>query len=303
MEQTALMAALGTFDGVHRGHTFIIDELKRQAKATGLTSAIVTFSSHPLATIRPEKVPELLTPLPSKVALLSRLARTIVLDFDSGLRCMSALDFMTMLRDGYNVRAMMLGYDTRFGHDRPAAFADYAALGSKAGIDILQAGEYTGADSPVSSSRIRAALRNGEIALANRMLGRRYSLAGTVTGGKQLGRTIGYPTANIEPECGRQLIPAGGVYAVLARIEGYAILLPAMLNIGTRPTVDGSPDARRTIEVHILDFDGDLYGKRVETEFVARLRDERRFRSLDELKAQLGRDAQAARMALRAGTC
>lgn len=301
MAQTALIAALGTFDGVHLGHAFIIEELKREAQTIGMVPAIVTFSSHPLAVIRPERAPELLTPLHSKLKMLRERAKTIVLDFDSTMRSMSAYDFMTMLRDAYNVRAMMLGYDTRFGHDRPTEFADYVALGAKAGIDIRKAGEYIGEDTPICSSRIRTALKNGETDLANRMLGHHYNIAGTVTHGKQLGRTIGYPTANIAPECDRQLVPVGGVYAVYAKIEGISTVFPAMLNIGTRPTVDGAPDARRTIEVHLLDFNGDLYGKRIEIEFIDRLRDECRFNSLDELKAQLGRDAEATRS--RLGIC
>lgn len=301
MAQPALIAAVGTFDGVHLGHSFIIDELKREAQIAGMTPAIVTFASHPLSVIRPERVPELLTPLHSKLEMLRARAKTIVLEFNDTMRNMSAFDFMTMLRDNHNVRAILLGYDTRFGHDRPTEFADYVTLGAKAGIDIMKAGEYTGKDAPVSSSRIRAALRSGDTSLANRMLGHHYNIAGTVTHGKQLGRTIGYPTANIEPECDRLLIPAGGVYAVYAKIEGVATVFPAMLNIGTRPTVDGAPDARRTIEVHLLDFNSDLYGKRIEIEFIDRLRDERRFNSLDELKAQLGRDAEATRS--RLGIC
>lgn len=298
---TPRIAAIGMFDGVHTGHRHLISTLAANSDAMGLSPVVVTFSNHPRQLLRPGEAPRSLT---SPAERSRRLASTpvkgiILLNFDDRLRQMSTFDFLKMLHDDYCVQALVLGFNNHFGHDHPTEKSAYGSIGDHAGVKIIHAPEYRNPDGDkVSSSVIRRLLLNGDIAQANLMLGYPYALSGTVVHGKELGRTIGFPTANILPSDPRRLVPANGVYAVRARLDN-GDTYPAMVNIGHRPTVD-SPDAPESIEAHIIEFDGCIYGQTVELEFLRFLRKERRFESLDALRAQLSADARAALHATRA---
>ncbi|MDE6460557.1 MAG: riboflavin biosynthesis protein RibF [Paramuribaculum sp.] len=293
------MAVVGTFDGVHLGHTYLLNVLKEKAADSNLTPLVITFSSHPLETIRPERIPPLLSTLSKKTELINTFGINdiAVLDFDSRLRNMSALEFMTFLRDKYNVTELLLGYDTRFGSDRPEGCEPYAAIGKEIGMKVSQAQQFIEFGIPVCSSRIRNALKEGDIALANSLLGRPFSISGTVVHGKKLGRKIGFPTANISPENQRLLIPKTGVYAVNAILPDNT-KVKAMLNIGYRPTVDTTETPALTLEAHLFDFDGDLYNQQITLEFIAPIREEKKFYGIEALQAQLKLDAEAAKKLL-----
>ncbi|MBD5267930.1 MAG: riboflavin biosynthesis protein RibF [Bacteroides sp.] len=291
----ARIAAIGMFDGVHTGHRHLIATLVDNSAATGLSPVVVTFVNHPRDLLRPAEAPRSLT---SPEERSRHIADTpvegiIMLSFDDRLRQMSAFDFLTMLRDDYNVHALVLGFNNHFGHNHPVEKSEYDAIGDRAGVKIIHAPEYRHpSGDKVSSSVIRRLLQNGDITQANLMLGYCYRLSGTVVHGKELGRTIGFPTANILPADPRRLVPANGVYAVRAHLANGEVY-PAMVNIGHRPTVD-SPDSPESIEAHIIGFDGCIYGQTVELEFLRFLRKEQRFESLDALRHQLAADAQAA---------
>ena len=287
------MAVVGMFDGVHLGHRFLLDALKAEASRRGLAPLVVTFSNHPLEIIAPAKAPLLLTGSDEKRALLAgEGVETVVMPFDSRLRDTSSADFLLMLKREYGVEAMLLGFNNRFGHDAPHDFDEYCRLGRDCGVEIVQAPEFQADGSKVSSSEIRRLVSEGEVAEASRLLGRPYSVAGTVGHGHAIGRTIGFPTANLVVDP-RRLLPAEGVYAAEA-------LLPdgerrgAVVNIGRRPTVEGNNDAPLSVEAHIIGYSGDLYGTPLTLSFVARIRPERKFSSLAALKAGIAADLRAA---------
>lgn len=289
----ALIAAIGTFDGVHLGHRFLIDELRRRASLRGEQPAVVTFRRHPLEIIRPERVPSSITPLAEKLRLLeqSGIERVIVLDFDDRLRRMSALSFVEMLAERFGTDALMLGYDTRLGSDRltPAELSPAAAA---VGVEIFTAGEMQLGHRSVCSSDIRRLISSeGDVSHAAGMLGRHFELTGTVVHGARLGRTLGFPTANLVPADPRALIPRDGVYAAWAVSPALQRDTPAVVNIGVRPTVDGT---QRTIEAHMPGVTEELYGKELTLRFVRRIRDEKKFSSLESLKAAIAADTEAA---------
>lgn len=284
---TRHMAVVGMFDGVHTGHRYLLGELKKEAARRGLAPMAITFSNHPLEIIAPEKAPALLTTPAEKRMLIEREGvEGIVIPFDDALRQTDAEGFLGMLRNCYGVEALLMGFNNRFGHNAPAEFNEYRQLGENCGIEIIPASEYSNNGSKVSSTAIRQLLAAGNIEEANRLLGRKYTVSGIVEEGKQLGRKIGFPTANLRPDDPRQLLPAGGVYATTA------IGHPSMTNIGSRPTVDinGAP----TVETHIIGFDGNLYGSHMTLAFRHRLRPEMPFPSLEALKAQLETDRTAS---------
>ena len=289
-------AAVGMFDGVHTGHQHMLRELRAGAEARGLLPAAFTFDIHPLQLVAPGRAPRLLTPLDDKVRLLRHYgaADVQVLAFTPSLRALTAREFFTLLRDSYGVRYVLAGYNHRCGSDG-ASGDDYAAIGRELGLTIERAGEYTapGVAEKISSSAIRRSLCEGRVELAAAMLGRPYEIAGTVGHGRGIGHTIGFPTANLQPGCPQQQVPAGGVYAARARVGEQ--WLPAMVNIGTCPTVGGR-DTR--IEAHVIGIDANLYFQPLSLRFAARLRDERAFGNVDELCAQLRADRQAALRAL-----
>ena len=279
------------FDGVHAGHKFLLNFLRTEALRRGLVPAVVTFVRHPFELVAPERAPLMLMDVADKVSALRRegIEDIILLNFDEPLRSMSAAEFMAMLHHHYSVDCLVVGYDHRFGRDRRESFDDYARIGREIGLDVLKAPEKAGA----SSSIIRSLLNDGDVGAAAAILGSPYTLSGVVVAGKQLGRTIGFPTANLSLSDNRRLIPARGVYAAEVRIEGKNASMRAMLNIGSRPTVDVS-GASLSVEVHVIGYEGNLYGRRMEVAFIRRLRDEKKFPSLEALRRQLEADREEA---------
>lgn len=286
------IAVVGTFDGVHRGHRFLLDFMMSQAQQRYLEPSVITFSQHPLTVIRPYNVPKQLTTIDERISMLQEcgVESCIMLDFDDELRRQSARQFLEMILHDYGVKVLVIGFNTRFGCDCIDSFDEYKKLGNEVGVEVIQAPEY---GSGICSSAIRNMLKNSKIIEANNALGYSYSIVGKVVEGKQLGRTIGFPTANIEIADDKKLIPPLGVYAVEVYIPHLGKTYRGMLNIGRRPTVDVA-NAPITIEVHIIDFEGDIYNQELKVEFLKFLRPEQAFDSLDKLVAQLHHDCQEA---------
>lgn len=288
------IVAVGMFDGVHRGHAYLLGRLCHTARAMEVQPAVVTFPRHPLSAISPETAPKLLMEPDRKVQLIQRLGVSAVtmLDFDSKLRQLTARRFASdILIPRLNAKAVMLGFDNGFGSDRLRTPEQYGDTLRPLGIEVVSCPPL--GDLDVSSSAVRDALCRGDVRRAAFLLGRPYALCGTVVRGRQLGRTIGFPTANIDV-APNILIPAQGVYAAYAIVGG--IRLPAMVNIGCNPTVNDDA-ARVTVEAHIITDRGavhtslgDLYGTRLCLLMTDRLRDETRFDSVDDLRAALQAD-------------
>lgn len=290
---TETEATTGMFDGVHRGHRDLIAALTARAAEAGRRPIVFTFDRHPLELIRPESAPRLLMPVDRRVETIRALGvdDVRVIHFDETMRALDAASFINLLHIRHNVTEIVMGFNHRFGSDRLTDRDDYRRAAASSGVGLVFPPEYRLADgSPVSSSIVREALACGDAARASELLGRPYRIEGTVVHGQKIGRTIGFPTANIKPREPRQLVPLNGVYAADVTVDGATHR--AMLNIGRRPTVGN--EGPISIEANIIGFDGDLYGRDVAVDFVARLRDERRFDSLDELAAQLAADRTAA---------
>ncbi len=283
-----MAATVGMFDGVHRGHRAVIDFLKREATARHLATAVMTFASHPQLLFHPDSDLRLLTDADTKLTLLGAtgIDYTVLFDFTREFAAMTAREFMAMLRKDYNVRLLVVGFNHHFGKKSNETFDDYRHYGEDLGIEVVAAPELAGQEH-VSSSAVRRLLNAGNVADAARMLGRCYSLTGTVVAGKRNGRLIGFPTANID--CGTQplLIPKDGVYAVRVTIDG--ITYGGMLNIGA-PSVRS--DNKHTVEVNIFGFDADIYGSRLTVAFIERVRDCRPMADLADLQRQLTADRQ-----------
>lgn len=299
-EQSHYAATIGFFDGVHLGHRSVVSQLRAAAKERGLRSMVITFEHHPRQVLQSEWQPQLLSTLEEKTELLALtgIDTLVVLRFDQAMSQLSSRQFMErVLKHDLGVRLLLTGYDNRFGHDRTATFGDYVAYGRELDMEVLcgQPADVNG--QRVSSSLVRRLLNEGRVAQAANCLGRPYTLTGQVVHGEQIGRQLGFPTANILPDDHFRLIPAPGVYAV--RISGIpdGSLLQGMMNIGTRPTFDGQ---RLTLEANIFNFTGNLYGQRLTVSFMERLRDEQTFASPQELAAQMQRDAIQAQAILSA---
>ncbi|MCM1337774.1 MAG: riboflavin biosynthesis protein RibF [Candidatus Amulumruptor caecigallinarius] len=289
------IAAVGTWDGVHLGHRHLLAHLISEGERRTLAPTAVTFATHPLATVRPERVPRMLCTLDERVRRLHEagVMDVVVLDFDENLRRLTAREFLEMLRRDYGVEAVILGFNNSFGSDRLGSFEDYREAGAQVGVEVLCAPEWCAGEEHVSSSAVRRLIAEGAVEHAAALLSRPVTLSGMVVEGKQLGRTIGFPTANLAVSADAA-VPGPGVYAADALLH-TGERHRAIVNIGYRPTVDRSPDARESIEAHLLNFHGDLYGHPVTLTFLKRLRDEQRFPDLTALRAQLTRDAAAAR--------
>lgn len=291
------VATIGFFDGVHRGHRFLIEQVREAAAVRGWESAVVTFRQHPRRVMRADFSPRLLTTCDEKLELLEAtgLDRCLLPDFTPELSRLPARDFMSLLRTGYNVRALVIGYDHRFGHNRAEGFEDYVRHGQELGMEVLLARAYYINDKEeVSSSSIRRLLDAGDVGTAARLLGYRYFLQGTVTEGHHVGRTIGFPTANLHVNDPDKLVPADGVYAIRATADGTDY--GGMLSIGLRPTLNNGTD--RTIEAHLFGFRGDLYSRPLRLSFLSRIREERKFESVEALAGQLRKDEREAREAI-----
>lgn len=299
------VATIGFFDGVHTGHRYLIQQVKEIAAAKGLRSALVTFPVHPRKVMNADYRPELLTTAEEKIHLLAETGvdYCMMLDFTPEISRMSAKEFMTrLLKERYQVKYLVIGYDHRFGHNRSESFEDYVRYGEEIGMEVIRARAVTSdiatSDSqnvPVSSSLIRTLLHQGDVDAAARCLGYEYFLDGTVVGGYQVGRKIGFPTANLCVDDPEKLIPADGVYAVWVTLDGKTYM--GMLNIGMRPTIDNDPN--RTIEVNILHFHSDIYNKTIRLTFVKRTRPELKFDTIDALIGQLHKDAEEVEVILR----
>ena len=292
--------AIGNFDGLHLGHRAVIERAVAMAKAKGAPSAILTFEPHPADFFAGRPVAFRLTPARDKAEICARLGLDgiVSIRFDAALAAMSAEEFVERVLVGrLGVAAVVVGWDFHFGKGRSGSPAILAEAGLRHGfaVEIVAKVESGAGDAArvVSSSAIRKALEQGDVVAAARGLGRNYSVSGRVISGQRLGRTLGVPTANIVLEPMNRL--AHGIYAVMARVDGRAY--PAVASFGTRPTVgDGPP----LLEVHLLDFEGDLYGREMEVEFIERIREERKFDSLRRLTAEMGRDKERARAILAA---
>lgn len=288
---------IGSFDGVHLGHRAILDELNRCAQALGGESVVITFEPHPRIVLHPEHPMQLLTPLEDKLALLQAagMSRVIVTPFTPEFAQLSAEDYVrNYLVAQFHPAAIVVGYDHRFGHDRCGDMALLRTMGPELGFEVHELAAHIIDDAAVSSTKIRKALLEGDMSRGADMLGRYYSLLGTVVHGDKLGRELGYPTANLTPLYTQQLVPAQGIYAVLVFIGNKEF--PAMASIGTRPTISDS--GRLSIEAHLFDFDGDLYGQNIQIAFVKRLRDELKFDSVPALKDAIRNDELYSRQVL-----
>lgn len=288
----ASVATIGFFDGVHRGHQFLISHVVETAREEGRQSMIITFDQHPREVLHADYQPRLLTPLQEKLYLLERTGVDVVavLHFDAALSQLSARDFMhDLLLERLHVAKLFIGYDHRFGHNRVEGFADYVAYGREMGMEVVQNPVFELEGVNVSSTVCRRHVAAGEMEAASRCLGYPYRMGGRVVAGFQEGRKLGFPTANIQLADPRRLVPASGVYAVRVKVGDEATWRLGMMNIGTRPTFGGE---KVSLEVHIFDFAGDLYGCQVEVAFLRRVREERKFASPEELAAQLAKDKQ-----------
>ena len=284
------VATIGFFDGVHLGHRYLINQEKIAASQCGWCSSIITFPVHPRQVIQSDYQPQLLSSPEEKIELLDQTGvdHCILLPFTQELSKLTAWEFMQLLYDKYKVRMLVIGYDHRFGHNRAETFEDYCRYGRELGIHIMQATAYTQEQDKVSSSAIRRALLSGDVMTAKKHLGYNYFLEGTVVGGYQVGRKIGFPTANLRVDFPNKLIPSIGVYAVRVHVAGQQ--WKGMLSIGYRPTLNNGNDL--SIEVHILDFEGDIYHQKMRLEFIEYLRPEIKFDSIDELVLQMHKDKE-----------
>lgn len=298
---------LGTFDGMHRGHQAVLAEVTRRARAGRLTSVLVTFDPHPLAVVNPAAAPKLLTLPAEKQDLVTAqgIERFVLMPFTPMVAQLDAEAFVRRLCDDYAMRELVMGYDHGFGRGRAGdvELVQRLARTQDFAVAVVDAVRENG--QPIASTVIRTAIAHGDLDSAARWLGRPYSIQGRVVRGAGRGRTIGIPTINLAPPDARKLLPPDGVYAVRVRIleSGSRIQTPGskileyggMMNQGPRPTFG---DETRTLEVHLFDFDGELYGETVNVEWVRRLRAVQAFASRDALVAQLERDRQAARATL-----
>ncbi len=293
-----LALTIGFFDGVHLGHRYLVSELSNLAKEKGLDSAVLTFRTHPRQVLHSDYIPSLLTTADEKIELLQSTGvdYIVMTEFTQELSQLSAQEFMRLLHDNLNVKCLMIGYDHRFGHNRSESFEDYVEFGREIGVDVVQSSPLTVDEINVSSSAVRKAISEGNVSKASQLLGREFSLSGKVVKGFQVGRTIGYPTANIAyDDC--RMLPKDGVYAAKLLVEtheracdhsnGDDKSYDAMLYVGSRPTVN---TGKVSVEAYLFDFSGDLYGKEVKVTFVERVRDSVKFDSVEELKMQLKKD-------------
>lgn len=285
-----LVATIGFFDGVHRGHRFLIDRVIEEAQRSGMSSAVITFDRHPREVLQTDYQPDLLSTLDEKLLLLSKthVDNTVVLHFDASMAALTAHDFMRdVLQGQLKVRKLIIGYDNRFGHNRSEGFDDYVRYGKELGIEVIRADAFLPDDVRVSSSVIRTCLREGRVEEANRLLGYDYTIESRIVSGYQNGRKMGFPTANLDVTRCQQLLPASGVYAVLVRLKDSVGWKRGMMNIGHRPTFNGRTTS---MEVNLFNFSGDLYGQELLVSFISKIRDERKFDSIDALAEQLQHD-------------
>jgi len=285
------VVTVGIFDGVHKGHKFIIEKLFEISKIMNSSPVIVTLWPHPRHILNNNSSEtRLITTFEEKIKIFSGLGveNLIVKDFTPELSRMTACVFIEKVLAGeIGIRHLVMGYNHRFGSDREGDIRKIRNCAEKFSITVEQLEQFSDREKEISSSEIRKALRKGDVKSAGNMLGHHFFISGSVIGGSRVGRSIGFPTANITPGHFLKILPRDGVYAVEVEIGDDRF--PGMLNIGIRPTVNNNPD-HKTIEVHIIDFEKDIYGQQIHLHFMERIRDEMKFRSVQHLKEQLIKD-------------
>ncbi|MQA88945.1 MAG: bifunctional riboflavin kinase/FAD synthetase [Gemmatimonas sp.] len=300
LQDRGAVVTIGTFDGVHRGHRAVLDEIARRAQRTGRRSVLVTFHPHPLHIVRPEIAPRLLTSPAEKKEFLaeSGLQYAVFLAFTPDLQQYSARRFVEdILIARLGMKELVIGYDHGFGRGREGNVDTMQELGQELGFEVDAVGEVRVGDEPISSSAIREALERGDVVSAAHALGRPYSVQGPVVQGMHRGQKLGFPTANLSIGDPEKLVPLEGIYAVHGVVDGQH--LPGLLHLGPRPTFSGFPPS---VELHLLDWKGDLYGRVIRVDFCARLREVRPFSSPEELIDQMHRDAELGRRILAGDT-
>jgi len=287
-KDTYCCVTIGSFDGVHKGHISILKNLITEAQHNGLKSVVFTFDPHPRTVVSNSEPLRLLSSTSDKIDTLKKLGvdYLVMYPFDKAFSRLTAEEFVkTILVDGLHTKKIIIGYDHRFGRNRTASIDDLIDFGKTYNFEVAQIQAKQIDSISISSTKIRTALEEGAISTANSYLGYNYSISGTVISGNQLGRTLGYPTANIKSIDSLKLIPYQGVYIVKSYIDHQEVF--GMMNIGTKPTVDGT---KQTIEVHFFNWNTDLYTKTISIELLHRLRDEQKFDSINDLKVQLQKD-------------
>ncbi len=286
------IVTIGTFDGVHIGHKKIIEKITNETNNSNYESLILTFFPHPRMVLQETTSIKLLNTISEKSSLLNKMGidNLVIHPFDKEFSNLSAEEFVkSILVDSFNIHKIIIGYDHQFGKNRAANIDDLIHFGDKYGFEVEQISAQEIDSVSVSSTKIRDAITIGNIAVANEFLGYDYLLTGQIIPGKQLGRTIGFPTANIKIEENYKLIPKNGVYIVKSFLKGKTVF--GIMNIGLNPTVNGED---LSIEVHYLDFDADLYHTEISVSVIERIRDEQKFTSIDLLKAQIQKDKNYA---------
>lgn len=284
------VVTIGTFDGVHMGHQKIIEQLKSEAKRIGGETVIITFHPHPRKIVHTGKEVKLITTIEERIELLSSagIDHLVIVPFTQGFSELEPRDYVeTFLKRRCNPSVVIIGYDHKFGRERKGDYKLLEEYSAKGYFILKEIPQHVISNSTVSSTRIRDYLITGDIENANALLGYAFNFEGIIVKGDQRGRTIGFPTANLQLTNEEKIVPGNGVYAVSVLLEKNNIYLGGMMNIGVRPTVDGS---KRTIEVNIFNFSEDIYGERIRVYVKGFLRGEKKFSGIEELKEQLDRD-------------
>jgi len=294
----SFVATVGFFDGVHIGHRHLIDQVKREAKRRRLPSAVITFPVHPRKVLQTDYQPALLCGFDEKIELLATtgIDYCVSLPFTLELSQLSAKEFMQqLLKECLHVDTLFVGYDHRFGHNRKDGYPEYSQYGKELGLNVMLATELQLEDNDVSSSQIRRYLKAGRIKEANELLSYNYRLSGKIVEGYQVGRTIGFPTANMRVWERYKVVPELGVYAVMVHLRD--LIYPGMLYIGRRPTLHS--DNEISVEVNLFDFDGNLYNQSMSVEFIDFIRTDCKFDTKEELVAQIHQDKESVKQRLK----
>ena len=283
---------IGVFDGVHRGHRYLIDELVREARSAGTLAGVVTFRNHPITVLRPGARALFLTDLEERVRLLKELGVDFVVPvrFDRELASLSSRDFLTLLHEKLRMRRLVVGPDFAMGRDRDGTLETLPAIGESVGFTFKSVDLMTDSAGVVKSTTIRNSVVDGDVSRAARLLGRNFAVGGVVGHGEERGRELGFPTANLEIAPGL-IFPGDGIYATWAHLDTGSYM--AATSIGVRPTFDDGEN--RTIEAYLLDFSGDIYGQPLRLEFVRRLRGEEKFDTIEALLDRMAEDVSRTR--------